>query len=197
MWQSSCKGLVTGGDLMTTNSERSSHTVRVVFGPVAVRTARAASPEAPLVALVDAMSPVQAVLAQTAGADVVLPIAVLEPGALGGIRGDTPGLALAMRTAATIADRRAEIARSSRRVAHDLAGALNVIGLAADVGRSRSDGYRVNLGNYSHGLPWLRTCGTTASYVANHLTHPDPRIMDSLQHIEPSRCAVGVAFPTT
>lgn len=121
---------------MTTNSERSSHSCRVVVGPDAVLTLRLNSPEVPIVALVDATSPIEAVLAQTAGADVVLPTTALEVGAHRDESGDTPGLALAVQAAAAIAHRRTEIAQSSRRVGHDLAGALNVIGLAAEVGRS-------------------------------------------------------------
>lgn len=102
----------------------------VVVGVDAVSNRRAESPDVPIVALVDAASPFQAVLAQTAGADVVLPTADLEAADLD----RTPGLALAMDAASTIARRRAEVARSSRRVGHDLAGAFNVIGLAAEVG---------------------------------------------------------------
>ena len=125
---------------MNTNSERSSHTCRVVIGPDAVRALRAALPDVPIVALVDALSPVQAVLAQTAGADVVLPTTALVAGAgrsaVGSSVDDTPGLESARRAAAMIAARRTETARSSRRFRHDLVGALNVIGLAAEVGRS-------------------------------------------------------------
>lgn len=104
----------------------------VVVGVDAVSNRRAESPDVPIVALVDAASPFQAVLAQTAGADVVLPTADLEAGDLD----RTPGLALAMDAATTIARRRTEVARSSRRIAHDLAGAFNVVGLAAEVGTS-------------------------------------------------------------
>ncbi len=110
--------------------DRLSHECCVVVGPDAVSTRRAGSPDVPIVALVDAASPIQAVLAQTAGADVVLPTSDLDVRA----HDDTPGLALAVRAACTIAHRRREIARSSRKVAHDLAGAFNVIGLAAEVG---------------------------------------------------------------
>ena len=104
----------------------------VVVGVDAVSSRRAESPDVPIVALVDAASPFQAVLAQAAGADVVLPAADLEAADLD----RTPGLALAMDAATTIARRRAEVARSSRQVSHDLAGAFNVIGLAAEVGTS-------------------------------------------------------------
>ncbi len=102
----------------------------VVVGPDAVSTRRADSPDVPIVALVDASSPIQAVLAQAAGADIVLPIADIEAG----VQGDTPALALAVRAAGTIAHRRREVSRSSRQASHDLAGAFNVVGLAAEVG---------------------------------------------------------------
>ena len=102
----------------------------VVVGPDAVSALRADSPDVPIVALVDAASPIQAVLAQAAGADVVLPTS--DPGV--DAHDDTPGLALAVRAAGTIAHGRREVARSSRQVGHDLAGALNVISLAAEVG---------------------------------------------------------------
>lgn len=70
MWQSSHQGvLVNGGDLMTTNSERSSHTRQVLCGPDVAETLQTS-----------------------------------------------------------------EVESSSRQVAHDLAGALNVIGLAAELG---------------------------------------------------------------
>lgn len=121
---------------MTTNSEGSSHTCRVVIGPDAVLALRANSPEVPIVALVDATSPTHAVLAQTAGADIVLPTAALEVEAQHHTLSDTLGLAMAIEAAEEIARRRAEIARSARRAGHDIAGALNVIGLAAEVGAS-------------------------------------------------------------
>ncbi len=121
-----------GGEVMTTDPARSSHMCRVVVGPDAVATLRAGSSEVPIVALVDAASPTQAVLAHLAGADIVLPTGSLDPRD----HGDVPGMALALHAASVLAERRAEIARSSRKVAHDLAGALNVIGLAAEVGTS-------------------------------------------------------------
>lgn len=102
----------------------------VVIGVKATTTRRAESPTIPIVALVDASTPIQAVLAQAAGADVALPVADLDAGD----RGDIPGLALAKQTATTIARRRRAIAGSSSQVRHDLAGAFNVIGLAAEVG---------------------------------------------------------------
>ncbi len=117
---------------MSLGHKRSSEDCCVVVGPDAASTRRADSPDVPIVALVDAASPIQAVLAQAAGADVVLPTSDLEVGA----NVDTPGLALAVSAAITIAHQRREIAGSSRRVGHDLAGAFNVIGLAAEVGAS-------------------------------------------------------------
>ena len=126
MWQSRHMG----NDPMSSDIDQSSHECCVVVGPDAVATRRSNSPEVPIVALVDASSPIQAVLAQAAGADVVLPTSDLEVGA----HDDTPGLALAVSAAVTIAHRRRELARSSRQVGHDLAGAFNVIGLAAEVG---------------------------------------------------------------
>lgn len=105
---------------------------RVVVGPDAVSVLRAESSEIPIVALVDAASPTHAVLAHLAGADIVLPAASLELGD----RGDVPGMSLAVLAATVLAHRRVELARSSRAVSHDLAGALNVISLAAEVGTS-------------------------------------------------------------
>lgn len=107
-----------------------------MIGPDAARTLRADSPELPIVALVDAASPTQAVLAQTAGADIVLPTAAVELGAGDPVFSDAPGLAIAVGAAEEIACLRADVARSARRTGHDLAGALNVIGLAAEVGAS-------------------------------------------------------------
>ncbi len=118
------------------NSAQSSQTCRVVVGPDAVLMLRAGSSEVPIVALVDAASPIQAILAQTAGADIVLPTTLLDVGSHHTSCEDTPGLALALRAAATIAHRRTEVARSSRRVAHDIGESLNVIGLAAELGAS-------------------------------------------------------------
>lgn len=102
----------------------------VVFGPDEVATRRTEFPDCPVVAVVDGVSPIQAVLAQAAGADVVLPTWDLQSRA----PGDVPGLPLAMQAATAIATRRRELARSSRKTSHDLAEALNVMGLAAEVG---------------------------------------------------------------
>ena len=119
-------------DRASVEQRRPNHECRVIVGVDAVARDRAESPDVPIVALVDSTAPSQAVLARAAGADVVLPASDLAGGALD----RTPGLALAIEAATTIARRRTEVARSSRRVSHDLAGALNVIGLAAEVGRS-------------------------------------------------------------
>lgn len=117
---------------MRSGLERSPRECCVVVGPDAVSTQRANALDAPIVALVDAASPIQAVLAQAAGADIVLPTAELEVGALG----ESPGLVLAVSAAEAIANRRREVARSARQVGHDLASTINVIGLAAEVGTS-------------------------------------------------------------
>ncbi|BAN01917.1 ATP-binding protein [Ilumatobacter coccineus] len=114
---------------MTSDLERSVRECRIVVGPDAVSTHRANAPDAPIVALVDATSPIQAVLAQAAGADIVLPTPELEVGALA----ESPGLALAVTAAEAIANRRREVAGSARQVGHDLASTVNVVGLAADV----------------------------------------------------------------
>lgn len=119
-------------DRASVEQRRPNHECCVLVGVDAVAHRRAESPDVPIVALVDSTAPVQAVLARTAGADVVLPVSDLDGGELD----RAPGLALAIEAATTIARRRIQVARSSRRVAHDLAGAFNVIGLAAEVGRS-------------------------------------------------------------
>lgn len=103
----------------------------VVVGVDATAIRRAESPLTPIVALVDAALPAQAVLAQAAGADITVPVPDL--GAHSG-DDDIPGLATAIRAATAIAHRRRELERSSRRLGHDLAGAFNVIALAAEVG---------------------------------------------------------------
>jgi PAS domain S-box-containing protein len=121
-----------GDDRASADRRRPNHECCVLVGVDAVAHRRSRSPEVPIVALVDSSRPAEAVLARTAGADVVLPID--DPGAVE--LGRTPGLALAIEAATAIARRRTEVARSSRRVAHDLAGAFNVIGLAAAVGSS-------------------------------------------------------------
>lgn len=102
----------------------------VVVGADAVAARRADDPDVAIVALVDAASPNQAVLAQAAGADIVLPTS----GLTGDRPEDTPGLQMAVQAASTLAHRRSAVSSASRRVAHDLAGAFNVIGLAAELG---------------------------------------------------------------
>ena len=92
---------------------------------------RSEDPHVAIVALVDESSPVEILLAQTAGADVVL------TGPRGG--GDAkqwPHLELAIHAALTTAARRRSLAGSSRRVRHDMAQALNLIALTAEAGRA-------------------------------------------------------------
>ena len=99
---------------------------RVVVGADAVRLVRSDDPAVPIVALVDGTSPAESILAQVAGADVV----VARSGDDGGDR--ALELDLAVESARVIARRRMEVASSSRRVGHDLAQSLNVITLAAE-----------------------------------------------------------------
>ncbi|MGH1490247.1 MAG: ATP-binding protein, partial [Acidimicrobiales bacterium] len=117
---------------MSLNLDQSTGECCVVIGPDNVSNCRAHCADVPIVALVDATSPERAVLAQAAGADVVLPVPDLDVA----LYGDIPGLALAVSAAGAIANRRREVVRSSRQVSHDLAGAFNVIGLAAEVATS-------------------------------------------------------------
>ncbi len=102
---------------------------RVVVGPEEAAAARAAWPDTPIVALVQASEPAQAVFARTAGADVVLPVNDLAEG----WRSDTPGLAVAVSAAISLAARRVGVRESSRRSAHDLGQALSAINLAAEL----------------------------------------------------------------
>jgi PAS domain S-box-containing protein len=105
-----------------------------VVGVDAVVSLRSEDPTVPVVALVDELSPIEAVLAQTAGADVVLHT---RPGF---DHDQQPGLELAVRAASTMARRRRELAATSRQTGHDIAEALNVIGLIAQAGQqSRLD----------------------------------------------------------
>ena len=85
---------------------------------------RSCHPDAPIVAIVDDPTADEHVLAQSAGADVVL------VGDIG--RDDAPGVDLARRVATAMATRRARSTRASRRSAHDVAQSLNLIGLTAE-----------------------------------------------------------------
>ncbi|MEQ8436656.1 MAG: ATP-binding protein [Ilumatobacter fluminis] len=80
--------------------------------------------DAPIVAIVDGLVADEHVIAQSAGADVVL---VGDT-----VRGDAPGLELARHAATAMAARRTRITRASRRAAHDVAQSLNLIGLTTD-----------------------------------------------------------------
>ncbi len=102
---------------------------RVVIGPEETAAARAAWPDIPIVALVEASEPDQAVYARCAGADVVLPTTDLATG----WRHDTPGLAVAVSAATSLAERRNGIRDTSRRSGHDLGQALSAINLAAEL----------------------------------------------------------------
>lgn len=105
-----------------------------MVGADAVVVARRHNPAAPVVALVDDRSPTESVLAQLAGADVVLSVDRPDRG--------EPGLELAIRAAAVISARRNELGATSRQASHDTAEALNVIGLvaeAAEQGRVDAD----------------------------------------------------------
>ncbi len=108
---------------------------RVVVGADEAAAARSAWPDAPIVALVDASDPTQAVLARGAGADVVVPTTDLAAG----WRHDTPGLAVAISTATSLADRRRGRQTALERSAHDLGQALSAINLAAELATGATD----------------------------------------------------------
>lgn len=108
---------------------------RVVVGPEEAAAARSAWPDAPIVALVDASDPAQAVFARCAGADVVVPTADLAAG----WRQDTPALELAVTAASSLATRRAGLRESSRRSAHDLGQSLSAINLATELAIGEDD----------------------------------------------------------
>ncbi len=113
------------------NAQRSSSTCRVVVGAESVASLRAAEPHGALVAVVDGASLAESVLAQAAGADIVLalPQQIDE-------REHDAAIDLATRAATAIAHRRDDLSATARRAGHDVAQALNVIGLAAEAGRS-------------------------------------------------------------
>ncbi|MGI9615020.1 MAG: ATP-binding protein [Acidimicrobiales bacterium] len=114
---------------MGTGKRRKQDDCRVVVGAEEAAAARSAWPDAPIVALVEATEPDQAVLARCAGADVVVPTADLAAG----WRNDTPGLATAVTAASALAERRSGLSNSSRRAAHDLGQALSAINLASEL----------------------------------------------------------------
>ena len=114
---------------METGQDRKRDECRVVVGAEEAAAARAAWPDVPIVALVQASAPTQAVFARSAGADVVLPIDDLAAG----WRSDTPGLEVAVSAASSLAERRVGVRQSSRRSAHDLGQALSAINLAAEL----------------------------------------------------------------
>lgn len=114
---------------MEADQDRKPDDCRVVVGPEEAAAARAAWPDTPIVALVEASDPAQAVFARSAGADVVLPMDDLAAG----WRADTPGLALAVSSAVSLTERRVSVRESSRRSAHDLGQALSAINLAAEL----------------------------------------------------------------
>ena len=114
---------------METDLDRKRDDCMVVVGPEETAAARAAWPDVPIVALVDASEPTHAVFARSAGADVVVPATDLA----GGWRSDTPGLDVAISAAWSLAERRLGMRRSSQRSAHDLGQALSAINLAAEL----------------------------------------------------------------
>lgn len=108
-------------------STPSSHACRVVVGSSDIAAIRSVWPDVPIVALVDVKFPEQAILAQAAGADVVLPTRGTRPA------DDDPALALAVDTAVSLATRRSKVRMASRLVGHNLGQALSVVNLAAEV----------------------------------------------------------------
>ncbi len=114
---------------MGTGHDRKRDDCQVVVGADEAAAARLAWPDAPIVALVEASEPTEAVLARCAGADVVVPTADLAAG----WRHDTPGLAVAIGAATSLAGRRIGRREASRRSAHDLGQALSAINLATEL----------------------------------------------------------------
>lgn len=120
---------------MKLQPHRSTEECRIAVGADAVRSLRSQGPSIPIVALVDEGSPTESVLAQAAGADVVLAVSQPEVGN-GSLSEAVPGLDLAVQAACAVAGRRNIVASSSKQVSHDVAQALNVIALAAEAGGS-------------------------------------------------------------
>ncbi len=169
-------------DDMPIEPDPSSPECCVVVGPDAVSTRRASSPDVPIVALVDVASPIQAVLAQAAGADIVLPTADLTVGA----HDDIPGLGLAMRAAVATAHRRRQVASSSRKVRHDLAEAFNVVGIAAEVASSGATSPGEALGHITR---LARAAGADAWRAG----HADRSLRRSLSALDVVRLVGNVA----
>lgn len=115
---------------MTPRWRQSLHDCRVVVGPNQVVALRRNDPVAPVVALVDAATPMDAIQAQLAGADIVISLPAVDETAIG-----HDAMQLAIRAATTVAHRRNELAATSRSVSHDVAEALNVIGLVTEAGQ--------------------------------------------------------------
>jgi len=120
---------------MGTGQDRKRDDCRVVVGADETAAARLAWPDAPIVALVEASEPTEAVLARSAGADVVVPTADLAAG----WRHDTPGLAVAIGAATSLAGRRIGRRDARRRSAHDLGQALSAINLATELAIGEDD----------------------------------------------------------
>ncbi len=120
---------------MGTGQDRKRDDCRVVVGADEAAAARLAWPDAPIVALVEASEPTEAVLARSAGADVVVPTADLAAG----WRHDTPGLAVAIGAATSLAGRRIGRRDARRRSAHDLGQALSAINLATELAIGEDD----------------------------------------------------------
>lgn len=121
--------------LVGTDEDRKQDGCRVVVGAEEAAAARLAWPDAPIVALVEASEPDQAVYARCAGADVVVPTADLAAG----WRQDTPGLAVAVSAAASLAERRVGVRDSLRHSAHDLGQSLSAITLATELAIDEDD----------------------------------------------------------
>lgn len=115
--------------IVGTDQDRKQDRCRVVVGAEEAMAARSAWPDAPIVALVEASEPTQAVLARCAGADVVVPTADLAEG----WRQDTSGLAMAVSAATALAGRRTGRRDVLQRSAHDLGQALSAINLATEL----------------------------------------------------------------
>ena len=121
--------------LVGTGQDRKQDDCRVVVGAEEAAAARLALPDAPIVALVEASEPAQAVLARCAGADVIVPTADLAAG----WRNDTPGLAVAISAATSLATRRIGRRDVLQRSAHDLGQALSAINLATELAIGEDD----------------------------------------------------------
>ncbi len=151
---------------------RWSQECRIVAGADAVQSLRSYAPTIPIVALVDESSPIESVLAQAAGADVVL--AVPQPHATGD---HIPGLDLALQAACTAARRRHKVATASQRVSHDVAQALNVIALAAEAG---GHGRLDPAAAFDQIGEWARAAGVEA-WRAGHAFRSSSRVITGVE----------------